>query len=385
MTSLRGITWNHSRGLTPLAATAQRFEELRPGTAIRWEKRTLHEFGHADLATLARNFDLLVIDHPMMGDAEASNALVDLLPLIPPTQVEAMRADSAGASFPSYLWKGKLYALPIDAATPAASFRPDLVEQKNLHEPQTWSDVLALARQGCVSMPGTSADLFLNWMALYVSQGGLVPCDQDHLFDQENGLRSLNDLRELAGLLPDEIYEMNPIAIYERMSSEDSIVYCPFAYTYSNYSRDGFARHKLRFTNPVKLDNGDPIRTVLGGTGLAISTRCAEIPLALEYALLVAGETWQRTLYGECEGQPARKSAWQDPALNRLADGFFSRTLESIEAAYLRPRYRGYVHLQEQGGVPVQECCRGQITAEQALERVNALYRASLADAKNSV
>jgi multiple sugar transport system substrate-binding protein len=67
---LRGITWNHSRALPPLVATAQRFEEQHPGVRIQWEKRSLHEFGHADLATLAHTFDLLVIDHPMVGDAE---------------------------------------------------------------------------------------------------------------------------------------------------------------------------------------------------------------------------------------------------------------------------------------------------------------------------
>ena len=75
--SLRGITWNHSRALPPLVATGQRFEELNPEIEITWEKRSLHEFGHADLATLSRSFDLLVIDHPMMGDAEAANVLLD--------------------------------------------------------------------------------------------------------------------------------------------------------------------------------------------------------------------------------------------------------------------------------------------------------------------
>lgn len=378
MTSLRGITWNHSRGLTPLAATAQRFEELHPGVTIQWEKRSLHEFGHADLATLAREFDLLVVDHPMMGDAEASGALVDLLPLAPSAEIGAMRADSAGLSFSSYLWNGKLYALPIDAAAPAAFFRPDMLKREQIPEPKAWADVVALAGRGWVRMPGFPADLFLNFMALCVSLGGKVPCPPDRLFDRATGLHCLCLLRQLACLMPEEIYGMNPIALHEQMSREDTFAYCPFAYTYSNYSRSGFARHPLRFANPPSLGGGERIRTVLGGTGLAISSRCANIRLALDYALEVAGSVWQRTLYAVCGGQPARKSAWLDPALNQLTDNFFSRTFTSLEAAFLRPRYRGYTRLQERAGLPVQQYCRGQMTAAEALDRMEALYTASL-------
>src|ERR1700732_2574106 len=96
---LRGITWNHSRALPPLVATAQRFEEQHPGVRIQWEKRSLHEFGHADITTLATNFDLLVIDHPMAGDAETTGALIDLHPLLSFEEIEDLQQDSIGPSF----------------------------------------------------------------------------------------------------------------------------------------------------------------------------------------------------------------------------------------------------------------------------------------------
>ena len=157
--SLRGITWNHSRAFPPLVATAQRFEETHPGVRIQWEKRSLHEFGHADITTLAHNFDLLVIDHPMAGDAEATGVLIDLRSLLSSEEIEDLRDDSIGPSFSSYIYQDKLYALPIDAAAPAASFRPDLFEQHDLKEPELWEEVTALARSGWVRMPAFSADL----------------------------------------------------------------------------------------------------------------------------------------------------------------------------------------------------------------------------------
>ena len=378
MVSLRGITWNHSRALPPLVATAQRFEELHPGARIQWEKRSLHEFGHADLATLARDFDLLVIDHPMVGEAEATGILIDLLLLLSGRDIEDLKADSLGPCFSSYVYQGRLYALPIDAAAPAASLRPDLLDQLHLTEPQNWDDMMDLARLGWVRMPGFPADLFLHFMGLCVSRGSSVAASPEQLVDHEIGARCLEDLCELAALMPDEIYGMNPIALYERITDEDSIAYCPFAYTYSNYSRDGFGAKRLRFSNPVALDENIPMRTVLGGTGLAISAGCKDIPLALQYSLFVAGRTCQSTLYGMCGGQPARHSAWRDTLLNQITDDFFFRTVASIERAYVRPRYRGYIGLQERAGMPIVEFCKHRGNTQRVLEQMDARYRASL-------
>lgn len=375
---LRGITWNHSRALPPLVATAQRFEEQHPGVRIQWEKRTLHEFGHADIATLARNFDLLVIDHPMAGDAEATGVLTDLLPLLSFEEIKDLQDDSIGSSFSSYMYHGRLNALPIDAAAPAASFRPDLFEQHCLIEPKVWEDVMALARSGWVRMPAFSADLFLNFLGLCVSRGSAVAADHEHLVGRETGAQCLEQLSGLAALMPDEIYRMNPIALYERMSSEDSIAYCPFAYTYSNYSRNGFGTRHVRFSNPVALEEDLPMRTVLGGTGMAIAAGCDETALALEYGLFVAGRSCQSTLYGICGGQPARRSAWHDPLLNQITDDFFSRTAASIETAYVRPRYQGYVGLQERAGEIITEYCKHRGNTLKALDQIDALYRSSL-------
>src|SRR5688500_10341947 len=42
--TLKGITWGHSRGITPLLAAAQRYSELHPEIEITWSKRTLQAF-----------------------------------------------------------------------------------------------------------------------------------------------------------------------------------------------------------------------------------------------------------------------------------------------------------------------------------------------------
>jgi len=374
---LRGITWNHSRALPPLVATGQRFEELHPGITIHWEKRSLHEFGHAGLAPLCRENDLLVIDHPMLGAAAKYGLFLDLRPLLPLAYVGDLRANSVGLSFPSYELEGQLLAVPIDAATPTASYRPDLLSQRGADLPRTWAEVLDLARLGQVVMPGFHADVFLNFLALGASLGSAVPASPEHLVEPEIGLRALEDMRELACLLPAAIYDWNPIAVYETLAARDDYSYCPFAYGYSNYARPGFAAHVVRFANTVTLGKGKLLRTVLGGTGLAISAQCSNVSAALDYFMYVAGEECQRTLYGLSGGQPAHRRAWLDETLNRVTNEFFRDTLACLDAAFIRPRYDGYVGLQGRAGHPIVSYLKKGGPAPSVLAAIDRLYRQS--------
>ncbi len=98
---LRGMTWNHSRALPPLVAAAQRFEELHPHINVVWEKRSLDEFGHSDLAALTRSYDLLIVDHPMLGQAHRDSTLLDLQPRLQPALPE-FEADALGLCLDSY-------------------------------------------------------------------------------------------------------------------------------------------------------------------------------------------------------------------------------------------------------------------------------------------
>jgi multiple sugar transport system substrate-binding protein len=359
-------------------ATGQRFEELHPGISIHWNKRSLHEFGHEGLAPLCREYDLLVIDHPMLGAALKAGQFHDLRSLLPRAFVEDLRTNSVGLSFASYELDGQLLAAPIDAATPTASYRADLLARRRVGLPQTWSQVLDLARAGLVIMPGFHADVFLNFLALCASLGSAIPAGPGHLVDPEIGLRALEDLRELACLMPAAIYEWNPIAIYETLAASNGYCYCPFAYCYSNYARQGFGAHMVRFANTASLGEGKPLRTVLGGTGMAISTKCRNVGAALDYLMYVAGAECQRTLYGLSGGQPAHRQAWLDDTLNRVTGQFFRDTLACLDAAIMRPRYDGYIGLQGQAGHPIIEFLKSGGPSNTVLDRLDAMYRQSM-------
>ena len=83
MIELRGITWDHPRGLAPLVATAHVLQLADPSLSIRWEARSLHAFGAQPLSALAGEFDLLVLDHPFVGTVALEQSLLPLETVLP--------------------------------------------------------------------------------------------------------------------------------------------------------------------------------------------------------------------------------------------------------------------------------------------------------------
>ena len=200
---LSGIAWDHSRALPPLVAASQRYEELNPGRRIRWEKRSLHEFGHMPIDVLADRYDFIVIDHPWAGYCFARGLVHDLRPLIPADRWERLRTSFIGCSFESYLYEDKLLAIPIDAATPTPSWRPDLMQKLGAEPPQTWSDLLALADRGLAVMPGFPADLFLNWSMLLEALHARPYARRDQIAETEPAHEALDLLRRMAENMPE--------------------------------------------------------------------------------------------------------------------------------------------------------------------------------------
>ena len=374
-TVLRGITWNHSRGFVSVVATAQRYCELHPDVEITWEKRSLQEFADAPIQGLAEAYDLLVIDHPWAGYAAYSQVLVALQDQIPADYLADQAANSVGHSHASYVFGDNQCALAIDAATPVASYRPDLLGRYGLEQPQTWQDLLALARQGRVIMPGIEIDTLMNFYMLCATQGQPPFVEDEWAVSDEMSLQALEQLRELAGLCPRDIFGWNPIAVYEALSRRDEFVYCPFAYGYSNYSRQGYSDNILVFDDMVDIAGQGRCQTTLGGTGISISNKCQAVEVACDYAMFSASAVIQRTLFFENGGQPGHRSAWTNDEVNRRSSNYFRNTLPALDRAYLRPRFPGYLHFQDHAGAPIREYLMNGGAAKQVLAELKRLFQ----------
>lgn len=303
MIELNGITWNHTRGYLPMVATAQRFSELNPDVYIHWQKRSLQAFADAPLADLATRFDLLVIDHPSIGEAAELELLLPLDQHLPAESLADQARNSVGQSHASYNYEGHQYALAIDAATPVAGYRADLLVRAKAEPPRTWSELLALAHRGLVTVPAIPIDSLMNLFMLANALDDEPFTRSGEVIGESAGKRALKMLRELVQLGARGSLERNPIATWQLLCESDKVAYCPFAYGYSNYSRRGYAANVLTTAGLVRLDpKSPPLRSTLGGAGLAVSKSTKHPEAALAYAQFVAGPEIQSTIYANAGG-----------------------------------------------------------------------------------
>lgn len=380
--SLRGMTWNHPRGYAPMAATAARFHELNPGITIHWEQRSLKAFEDFPVEKLAADYDLVVLDHPCIPQVSATGMILALDSHLPAAFLADQAANSVGGSHASYQYRGHQWALAIDAATPIAFWREDLLARLGVAVPQSWAETVALARRGHVEIPAAPINCLMNFYSFCIAADGEPFQSAVAVVARPAALAALAHLRELLAHVPAEAWLRNPIASHELVASAENtqLAYCPLAYGYSNYARPGFAAHRLT-AGETPLFDGQPLHTTLGGAGLAVSALSRHRDTALAYAQFVAAGETQRTLYTSSGGQPGHRNAWLDATNNRDTNSYFARTLPVLERAFVRPRFPGYIRFQEEGALLIHRALRGELSDTAALDQLDALYRETLATA----
>ncbi|MCG5218250.1 type 2 periplasmic-binding domain-containing protein [Streptosporangium soli] len=336
MTGLRGLTWDHPRGYAPLEEFAR-----RSGGLVHWERQPLEGFESTPIADLAREYDLLVIDHPGLGTAVDS--LVPMDELFGKTELTDLRTGTAGRSFDSYTFDGRTWALPLDAAAQVSVARP------GVPRPATWEEAHELARELAGSTPialclgGPHA--FLMFCSLVVAQGEL-PFTDGTVASGEAGSAALDLMAGLLSLADAELSVLNPIGVLEAMSAPGGPAYCPLVYGYVNY------QGPLAFGDaPVWRPHGRR-GSVLGGTGLAVSRRAVNAAdstgdLVRDVLRRLTGETVQRELFPATGGQPASLVAWTDAEVDAASGGFYRDTLATVLTAWVRPRFPGYIAFQD--------------------------------------
>ncbi|TPK90389.1 extracellular solute-binding protein [Mesorhizobium sp. B2-4-16] len=376
--SLKGMTWSHPRGYDPMVACSALWKE-KTGVSIEWEKRSLQDFESFPVEELARAYDLIVIDHPHVGQITAEKCLAPLDVLGREADREALARASVGRSYPSYTWQGRQWAFPIDAASQVQAWRPDLIEVA----PAIWTEVLALAEQGRVLLPLRPPHSLMCFYTLAADLG--LPCVVDgsaDLVDDETGETAFEILREIAALVDPACLTMDPIAVFERMAEANSRIACaPLIYGYVPYGVAGFRPRRLAFADmPVAGGNG-PIGSALGGTGIAVSAFSAAREAAIDFAYWIASGDVQRGPYAAAGGQPGHAAAWEDDAVNAATGDFYRDTRATLEGAWVRPRHDGYMAFQQRASDRINEGLAGRQDAGHVVADINRLFRESFVPA----
>jgi multiple sugar transport system substrate-binding protein len=382
---LKGLTWDHPRGYSPLIKGAPEYEALHPGLRIHWDRRTLREFGEAPIEQYLDRYDLIIMDHPFVGFAAAHDVLVELGDYFTDAEKAAFARDSVGPSWDSYRYANGIWALPVDAATQVASYRPDLLSQLSATPPRTFDEVLQFAHRArtsakFIAVAACPIDAISLFFTLTANLGHPVAENADPFVNEAVAKEALDRMHALIAIAHPNSTAWNPIHVYDQMVATPDIVYCPWAYGYSNYSR----RHNpmpLRFADAPAAGNRGCAGTQLGGTGIAVSKQSPHRDAAVEYATWVASPEHQRGAYFQKGGQPASLAAWTDPQIDSEAGGFFSGTFETLRTAYVRPRFDGFVRFFEAAGIEINRCLRNQVADAQLIEWLNKSFAERLASA----
>lgn len=358
--ALRGMAWDHPRARDPLAAISGGWSQ-RTGVPVRWDARPLKDFEDQALEELATRYDLVLIDYPFMGVAATSNLIVPVDDWVDAAYLANQAAHSVGPSYASYTWEGKQWALAIDAACQVSAVREDLWHAADLGSlPRTWTDVAELAAErrnapSKVAIPLNPNHAYCAFLSVGESLVGVDFWRAGRNVEHAAGIEALEFLRRLGGDLHPAARTDDPIGISDRMAGSDEILYVPLMFGYSNYARSGFRSRTLSFRNAPRGRTG-AIGSVLGGVGMALSSRSRVRDAAAALAREIASPAVQSGIYVRAGGQPGHGTAWDSLEVNALVGGFFKSTRETMNHAFMRPRVTGHRRFQPLAGTLIHKC-----------------------------
>ena len=370
--TLKGLAWDHRRCWGPLDASIPGYVATRGDLTIQWDRRSLYEFGEGRIEDVVHDYDLIVLDHPFIGDVARDGLLFPFDGYLNDAARKVFAAQSVGKSFASYQASGRQWALPIDAAAQVASYRPDLLADLAVEVPRSHHEAVALGRKaraqgkwlGLPLVPTDAMCLVLTGAAI----AGHPIGGMGDLFLGESALTEvLERLRELAALAHPDSWSWNPIRCYDHMIAHDDVVYVPFAFGYVNYASRGEAPY-LRFAD---IPASPPTGSLLGGAGIGVSAFSTERDAAIEYALYLCSPEFQRGAYVAAGGQPGMLSAWTDATANRATRSFFRDTLATLQGAYLRGTYPGFVGFYRACAPKAAAAIRGELSARDLASWLN--------------
>ncbi|RVT82727.1 carbohydrate ABC transporter substrate-binding protein [Rhodobacteraceae bacterium CCMM004] len=344
-TTISGIAWDHRRCWGPLDADVAR-ARAEDGIDIHWARRSLYSFGEGDLRDFVDDHDLIIFDHPFVGDIATQGLMLDLGTFLTPAEATVFRQNTVGASYRSYEFEGGVYGLPIDSAATTSAWRADLMEAAGLAVPDTLEDVIALGRAArerdkWVAWAAKPTDLMCAYIAMIASWGYDLGREDGPFAPRDMSAAALARIMELREVIHPKSFVWNPIQLFDHMTSHDDVVFTPYAFNYINYAYGG--DRVLTFGPPPRLSGRIRPRGLLGGAGIGVSARSANPEAAFRYAMTLVSPEFQAGPYVADGGQPGMRAAWVSPECDKVTNGFFSNCLQAMDDAYLRPTLPGFV------------------------------------------
>jgi multiple sugar transport system substrate-binding protein len=284
-----------------------------------------------------------------------------------------------GPSRETYVYAGKTWAVPVDAACQVAVSRPDLMARLDAVPPANWAELLDLGRRAsqrnirlAIGLRGVHS--LMTFFTLCANLG--QPCAisaTEPFAELATAREALEQMRALLSLCPREALDWNSIELHDVMVARDDLVFCPAVYCYATYA-EADQRRPLRF-HDFPGPHG-PLGSTIGGTGLGLSAHCKNPEAVLTYARFAASAATQ-SAFALHHGQPARKEAWTDAAIDARFAGCYSSTRATMDGCWIRPRFAGYLGFQAKAGPLIEQHLRGGIAEGDLLDRLQRLFEST--------
>jgi len=369
---LKGMTWSDPRGYDPMIAASAAFSERHPEVVFTWDKRSLQGFETTPVDVLAAEYDLMIIDHPHVGAVASEGCLLPLDEWVSQSALTALANETVGKSFISYTLEGHQWAFPVDAATQVQAHRSDLGRRA-----KSWADIIQAAQQGAVVLPMRPPHSLMCVCTLAANIGHPCGSDRTRLLPDNVAMTVFKALKAVTDQIDPACFKMDPMAALDQLAGSDSVRIAPLTYMYKGYSDLGYRTNRITFSDMPVLGPSGPVGSALGGTGIAVSSQTAHPGLCAKFACWLAGAECQSTLYASSNGQPGNAVAWANKKVNEPVLDAYWNTRLTHEAAWLRPRHKGYMAFQETGSEIVNAALTGTLELSAAISALNCEFAAS--------
>lgn len=348
MIKLKGITWDHPRGYDSIVAATEVFHQMTHDIKVEWQVRSLKEFGDLPIEGLCDQFDLLMIDHPFVGEAHVNELLIPMEELLTREFLHEQSNKHIGESYSSYTYKNTQYALPIDAAAQFSAFNCNVLSDQSI--PMDWDEYLDMMLdpdfRKKVLWPLCPTDLWCSFLTL---SSQIAETKNRTVFD-ENGLQkevthqALDFLRQATQGIPEHCWSMNPIEVLEHIDGSAEYAFAPLLFGYSNYGR--IDQNTIVFTEALNFEQKSP-SAIMGGVGIAVSSKTTHRIQIAEYLKFIMQDEILSGVYFDAGGQPSLTSVWESTNHNKASADFFRNTESTMKNAYIRPTIPGFNDFQE--------------------------------------
>ena len=391
MITLRGRTWRSAkRGHGGLRAAAASYTRIHPDVRIEWEQLEFDELfldSRSQFVSGSVDFDLLMIDHPWVGEFAVNGWLVDLDEMLEAGQRADLEDDADPSSLESYRYEGGLWALPVDAACQILAFRPDLVGKAADRLPGDWDSFLALGGS-CHDPPDRCAfthqfggpNQFLTLLGIAAALGDSPYGEPARGLDPDAGARGLGILRRVWELsLESQVGSPEQLAhrTFPLMLSEDRAAMCPGVFAYITFYGGGGERRLGIADMPVMPETGKRT-SLLGGMGLAIPSASLHRDAAWDYAWYVMSRKVQGGVYLENGGQPGRVSALTSGYADDACAGFGPVLAKALDGCFIRPTPPGWHRAERVGGDIVMGFLKSEAGEAETLSELDRVIAAIL-------